>query len=204
MNIDGNLQFWEWIMIDGLKCVSELRRLYLSLSERERGRQGKRERVHIWTHTRRFCCTNLLWEGCRAPALPSLLSTVSSSLWDSLATSRSLGHFAPPNAPAMCQTSSCRAWRWEMFYCWWPAPRWMPAVTWQRSGCSGERAVKSSPSSSSLPSGCLCSLWRHCPLTGRLLTSSWQGRITVTAILKRTLFFSFFLSACLVLVQSVW
>jgi len=68
----------------------------------------------------------------------------------------------------MCPISSCPVSRSGTLYCWWPALRWMPAATCQRSGCSGGWAVKSSPSFSSLRSGCPCSLSLPSLLTGRL------------------------------------
>lgn len=103
---------------------------------------------------------------CHSPGWSSLLLTVWSACWGSLATSPSSRHFAPPNASAMCRISSCRVWRWGTCCCCWPALRWMPAATCQRGGCSGGWAVKSSPSFSSPRSGCLCSLLQPFQLTG--------------------------------------
>lgn len=108
---------------------------------------------------------------CGSPAWSSLQFTVLSACWGLSATLRLSRPFARPNPSEMCPISSCPALRSGTFYCWWPALRWMPAATCQRSGCSGEWDVKSSPSFSSPRSGCLCSLLPLSLLTGRLLFS---------------------------------
>ena len=105
---------------------------------------------------------------CGTPASPWPWSTAFSSSWDSSVTSHSSGRSAPPSRSGTSRTCSCPAWRSGTCCCWWRAPRWTRRGSSQRSGCSGEPAVRSSRSSSSPRSGCPCSRSRLCLLTGKV------------------------------------